>query len=108
MASKLEYLDHVPGCEGMHHGPICRLNLRGRLAHLHPRDPLDVLPERVRGVRKDLAVELLHLGGTGGASSQGLLGRRQASCRVITRVSSLRTTVTDRRTRRRCSNAMAA
>src|SRR5207249_654449 len=62
-AGEQEHLHHGAGRERLHHGAAGRLHFRSRLAHFHPRDSLDLLPQRVGGVREQLSVELLHLGG---------------------------------------------
>src|SRR5205085_1997980 len=68
-----EHLDHGPGREHLQHRAGRRLDFHRRLAHLHARDPFDLLPQRFGGAVEQLPVKLLHLRGTGRAFGQGLL-----------------------------------
>jgi len=106
------YLDSVPGVrrntmgeqvhlyrgagrEYAHHGAGRRLDFRSRLAHLHPGDPLDLLPQRVGGVGEQVSVKVLYLSGTLGLFARAFSASDKAPCSVITSVVSLSTTVTD-------------
>lgn len=72
--------------------PIVCSSFRRNFAHLPTRVPLDLLSHFVSRVRKQLAMKLLHLGGTlpARAFSAGV----KASCKEIISVSSLRTAFT--------------
>src|SRR5438105_3743418 len=74
-AGEQEYLNHCAGRERLHHGAASRLDFRDCLAHFHPRNSLDLLPQRLGGVGKQPPVKVLDLGGTGGSHREGLLGR---------------------------------
>src|SRR3954468_25021861 len=58
---ELKYLHHRPRREDLHHGARGRLDFCVRFAHLHPCDPLDLLPQCLGGVDEQLPVKFLHL-----------------------------------------------
>jgi hypothetical protein len=66
-----------PGAEPLHDDAASRLDLRGRLAHFHPRDSFDLLPQRGGGVGKKLPLKYLHFGGAGRTFGQDPFGQRQ-------------------------------
>ena len=76
-AGEQEHLHHGPGRECLHDGAANRLDFRSRLAHFHPRDSFDLLPQRVGGAGEQLPVKLLHLSSAGRTLGHGLFGRRQ-------------------------------
>ena len=88
-------MDHRAGGERLHDGASRRFNFDGGLAHVHPGNVFDLLPQRFGGVVEQLAVKLLHLAAPAAVLARARSAGDSAPCSVMTTVSPLSTTVTD-------------
>lgn len=74
---KQKNLHHGPRRERVNDRSCCRFDFRGCFAHPAARNPMDLLPQVVGGVRKELPMKLLDARRADRTLRQSLFSRRQ-------------------------------